>query len=1085
MSTLNLDPQQMEAVEHTDSDILVSASAGAGKTKVLVERLIKRCCIDRIPLDRILAVTFTQAAAGEMKNRVNARLQEELQNAVSEHHSDLQEWIESQMILIDSADITTIDSFCLTIIEKYCTVISLNPASSQHVLDDGEHDALLKDSFQIVLNDYELSHHKELLEVLNRFCQRSEDYDTLLEILIKISDHADASASPHEWFEKARSHAEMIQRLDQMPEDVLNSYDQSLHLILYSMRQDLKTMAVHSSDTDKLNKANAADSTASLCNALENLNALLEHRSYDLFTSCFYSMGELKSASDGKAEEYTAARKSFYANADALAKILYDSSIQISDHNDNVPLIHTLIDLAERTEAEFQHQKQINACMDFTDMERYALEILTANDNAVSLLYKKHFDEVMVDEFQDTSILQNRIIEMLAKPNTIFRVGDVKQSIYRFRQARPELMRSMLKDPKIYRITLKHNYRSRSNIVDFCNLLFARLMNAEGCQDHYDQEDTVSIGTDRQKLSKPCPIRFFNVDVHLNDETDIPEDSEDHSAETDRADEPPAAKTAKADCIAREILRLVREEGSSFSDMAVLLRSHNDKPILRQVFEHYHIPYDIDAREGFYHSDLCMTIRAVLTCMLNPADPVALLTAATSPLGGLSDQILAELKIRHGSVYQGIQKEHPELLDLLSQFREIARRDGLCALLNAIAASDCFYESLDSSQKSNFDFLFEKTVKLEQTRRSVYDLMDMMNASDNEKSSEAMSRSRDDQAVTVTTIHQSKGLQYKNVFLFSSSKSLNQEKSSDVMVDDSLCIGIRHMDMPYRTMRPTIDRLAIEYKDNLEDLEEYTRLLYVALTRAEERLYIVDTAAKKETVPGDRITLATLAERKGMSGLLRQTLQPIAGLYEVCTVGLEEAEPEAPLPEKYAAELPHYQGNVQTLSVSSTPSSAELTFLPDLDPDTHENGTRYGTLMHETLAELPNRLWTAEDLKDTDISDQDKQRILMFGSSDLYRKALTMEIHHEYPFYLERDGFRMHGVMDFAAIGEKEILLIDYKTDSAKPEEILNRYKDQLNAYRKALYIIYPGRSVSVYAWSLHHSKAILIPEEGEHCNEQ
>ncbi len=1081
MSTLNMDPQQKEAVEYTGQDILVSASAGAGKTRVLVERLIKRCCTDRIPLDRILAVTFTQAAAGEMKNRVNARLQEELQSAVSENDTDLKEWIESQMILIDAADITTIDSFCLTVIEKYCTVISLNPASSQHVLDDGEHDSLLKAAFEIVLDEYELSHHDELLAVLNRFSSRSEDYDTLLGILIKIINHADASEDPHLWFEEARHHAELIERLNQLPKDVLHCYEQSLNLAVSAMDQDLEQMADHAGDTEKLIKAKAMEITSSMSNALVNLKAQLKCQNYDMVRTCFYSLGDIKSAPDGKAVEYTDARKSFYKHAGDLAEILYDTSVQISDHNDNVPLVQTLIDLSEGTRTEFLHQKEIHVCMDFADMERFALEILTANDHAVSKLYQKHFDEVMVDEFQDTSTLQNKIIEMLAKPNTIFRVGDVKQSIYRFRQARPELMRSMLRDPHIHRITLEHNYRSKQNIVDFCNLLFAKLMNVEGCQDRYEDADTVSIGTDKQKLNKPCPIRFVNIDTEIVNDAEPPEDtSEENPADPSQNDEPPSAKKAKADYIAREILHLVREQGASFNDMAILLRSHTDKPILRQVFDEYHIPYDIDAREGFYHSELCCTVRSILTCMLNPADPVAMLTMVTSPLVGLSDQTLAELKIKHGSLYKGIQAEHHELLDLLNQYRSISRRDGLCALLDAIAMTDHFYEALDSNQKSNFDFLFEKTVKLEQSSHSVYDLVDMMNAADNEKSSEAMSRSRDDQVVTVTTIHQSKGLQYKNVFLFSSSKSLNQEKASDVMVDDSLYIGIKHMDIPYCTIRPTIDRLAIEYKDNLEDLEEYTRLLYVALTRAEERLYIVDTVSKNEVIPKERMTLAILAQRKGMSGLLRQALWPVENLYDVINVGLEEMNPEQPMPAKYVKHLPYYHGSAVSLSASFTPSSAELTSLPDLDLDTQENGTRYGTLMHETLADLPNRMWTIEDLDDSDVTDLDKKRILDFGSSDLYQKALTMEIHHEYPFYLEHDGMRMHGIMDFVAIGKKEILLVDYKTDNATEKEIFNRYKDQLNAYRHALNIIYPDKPVSVYAWSLHYSKSIFIPEEGE-----
>ncbi|MCH4208285.1 MAG: UvrD-helicase domain-containing protein [Solobacterium sp.] len=1070
MSTLNMDPQQLDAVNSCGKNILVSASAGAGKTRVLVERLIKRCIKDRIPLDRILAVTFTQAAAGEMKNRTAARLMEELRDVKDD---DQKQWIESQLILIDSAPITTIDSFCLTIIEKYCSVIGLDPAATQHVLDDGEHARILLDSYHAVLDRYDQDHHEALLDALCAYSARSEDYDTLLDILNKIMSHADSSANPAEWFAHARSASAEIQRLDQLPAGILDGFWNSLNLEFSGVEEALAQMFQEAQKSDKLSDPKQAVKLEGVSILVQNCRKLLDEHNYAMFRSVFFSFGEQKTPTDSKCESYTKARSRLYETAGKLARKLYDPFLLISDHNRNVPLIHTYLDLAELTRNEFLHKKKDLACMDFADMERFALEILQKNDCAVSLLYQQKFDEVMVDEFQDTSILQNEIIELLAKPGTIFRVGDVKQSIYRFRQAKPELMRSMLDDPDMLNITLEHNYRSKENIVSFCNLLFERLMNVPVCMDRYGSKDKVSIGTDKQKLKTPTPVRFVLVDTGPAPDHQAQPDPDSGDIPTESL----GSKEAKAAYIASEILRLVREENCSFQDMAVLVRSHHDKPILRQVFDKCHIPYDIDAREGFYHSILCETILAVLKCMLDPTDTVSMCTVLTSPIGDLSDSTLAEMKIAFGSLSKGVKADHPEFFEQLNSYRSICRTDGLCALLDAIAMTNHFYESLDSTQKSNFDYLFEKTVKLEQSSRSIYDLIELMDAPEDENSSEAMSRSRDDEVVNVTTIHQSKGLQYKNVFLFSTSLSVNQETKSPVMVDDDLYLGLKHVDFPYRTVRTTIDRIAVEYKDNREDLEEFTRLLYVALTRAEERLYIVDTGSELPQ-PSANITLSLLARRKGMSGLIKAALGPVRDLFTPSVIKLDSITPEAPLPAKHVSSLPYYNGKAEILSPSHTPSAFELTSLPDLDLNQAENGTRYGTLMHETLAALPNRLWTMEDLKDTELSDTDKEKILNFSSSDLYHEALNMEIHHEYPFYLEDHGARMHGVMDFVAIGEKGILLIDYKTDSASEAEIKHRYSDQLNAYRHALQFIFKGKPVTCYAWSLHSSSAILIPDQ-------
>jgi len=1055
MAGMKMDPQQDAAVNTVGSDILVSASAGAGKTRVLIERLIKRCVQDRVPLDRILAVTFTQAAAAEMKNRAARRLQECLQ-ASSDREE--QQWLQQQIILLDSADITTIDAYCLSLIQKHYSVIGLDPAMASNILDDGMHDQYLREAFRTVLAEAEAAQPEELRRALEICAPHSEDYDTLLSVLTAVISHADSSISPDAWFHDARVSAGRIRRLEDLPGPLLDAFYDDLQLRYDTCLEDFADMEQAAQESEKLMKKSADLKAAG--NLLKGCAPFLSQRSYDMFRTAFFAFGEqAKTPSDGSQKTYMDARKALFAHAGALAEQLYDSALLVSDHNDLVPLSLLLLDLAERTRTEFLAVKRSHACMDFADMERFALEILEKNDGAVARILQNSLDEVMVDEFQDTSLLQNLIITRLARPGTVFRVGDVKQSIYRFRQAKPALMRGLMQDASVRQITLEHNYRSKENVVSCCNALFSRLMNVPGCADRYETRDIVSIGTDRQKLSAPQPIQM----VLLSAPSD---EKEDQGAA--------AARMRKADWISGEILRLVREQGYSYEDVAVLVRSHHDKGVLRESFDRYGIPYDIDAREGFFRSPLCQTILGILHAMIDPNDPIALLTVLTSPFCGLSDAELAGMKIRHASMHEAVAAEHPELLQELQELRAIARGQGLAAMLSEIACRHSFYEALDEGQKANFDFLFEKAVKLEETSRSVHDLAAMMEASEQESSSEAITRGRDDKVVTVTTIHQSKGLQYRAVFLWGTGQNLAQENRDPVLVDDDLFLGIRHVDLPWHTVRTTVDRIAVAGKQNREDLEEFTRLLYVALTRAEERLYLVDS---EDSMRAERpaVTLPVLNARKGLTGLVLAAMNDVPDLFEIHHLLPQAVTKAPPLPSRYVKALPRYAGPQMILPPVMTPSETEMTFLPDLDPASDDGGKRHGTLMHEALAALPDRLWTAADLEPLELSAADRGHILAFGSSDLYREALGMEIHHEFPFYIETDRLRMHGAMDFVAVSESQVLLIDYKTDSVPPAEIARRYRDQLNAYRQALQILYPDHEIRVYAWSLHANDSVLI----------
>lgn len=1052
---MNMDVCQEKAVRSTGQNILVSASAGAGKTRVLVERLIKRCLEDHVGMDEVLAVTFTAAAAAEMKNRAAKAMQERLASADDPEQA---EWIRKQMILLDSADITTIDAFCLTIIQKYCSVIGLDPATAAQVMDDASVRKYQKAAFFRALQIYDEEHHDMIIALAEMFSPRSEDYETLQDMVNTIIKHAENSFDPEQWISNARLYAAPVRRLSQLPDEIQKYFYASYQLMLDTILFHYEDMLKYAPDSDKVMKK--IDDLTNTGNQLRNCRAYLEDRNYDMFRQSFYTFGEMYAVTpaDTKNIPYKNARDAFYKACDKLSGYLFDSSILLNDHNESAGFINALCDLASLTRRLFMEAKQQDACMDFSDMERYALDILNANDQAVSKLYRSRLKEVMVDEFQDTSVLQNEIIKLLAVPGTIFRVGDVKQSIYRFRQAKPSLMRSLMDDPDTLQITLEHNYRSTDTIVNYCNTLFRKLMNTQGCQDSYLERDTVSIGTEKQKATDGIPVRF----VLINDQEDAGEE------------ESPQKKELKAMWIAGEMKRMAEEEGRNWKDFAVLVRSHRDKPVLRSVFDRFGIPYDIDAREGFYNSILCSTIRSMLEWMQDRTNMTAGLAVLTSSFCGLDDTDLARLKTGYGKVLTGIEKLYPGIPEEMDELWSIACTYGISAFLTQIALRHHFYDTLPAKEKANFDYLFETAVILEQNQGTVYDLLERMQAGTDEKSSDAVSKGKDDQVVTVTTIHQSKGLQYPVVFLWSTEQAKFSDGSSPLLADDDLYLSIDHYDMPWRVKRPSIARIAASHKNNLEDIEEYSRLLYVALTRAEKHLIIVD-AVKKEQEYREQMTLPVLAARKGMSGLILSALHDLPGLFRIEHLDAENVSQPVQRYSDHVSELPHFRGEADYFAPVMTPSQTEFTSLPDLEMSRRKNNIAFGTRVHEIISGLPNRPWTAEDISPDGLTQEDVSHILAFSDSELYRKALTMYIYKEYPFYIENEAIRMHGVIDFYAVNETEVLLVDFKTDHTDMNTLVSRYSAQLNAYRTALEQIYPGHTVRACIWSLQNDSAVEI----------
>lgn len=1042
---MRFDKEQTQAIETTGTSILVSASAGAGKTGVLVARLIKRCVQDRIPLSRILAVTFTQAAAGEMKKRLARQLHEEYEAAAE---AESRQYLAEQLILLDTANITTIDSYCKTVIQKYCNVIGLNPAIADHVLSESEVERYRLKAFHQVATKLALDNPELFQQLLMFSSPRPEDIRSLFALCETIASHADSAVYPKRWLEKALHAAEPIKHFSDFPKDAIQSFFHYFQLKLETVEADLKTMLANAQEGKKIKPELLQEKEI----LLHNCQNALREKNYSLFCLSLDTLAVAKTAADSNAAVYSKARRHM---EDAIREMLarrYDEATLVRDNNAVSPLVQALIRLADAYRDRFIALKQADACMDFTDMERYALRILDANNGEVAAILRTRLDEIMVDEFQDTSVLQNAIIERIARKDTVFRVGDIKQSIYRFRQAKPDLMRSLMQNPDNRFITLRHNYRSKESIVRFTNKLFSACMNVDGLKNQYAAADQVTVGSSAQEEETPVPVIFAQVEAEKDDTESI------------------SNKERKSSWIARTIHEEMRNNPQlRFRDFAILIRGHADKTFLRSAFDRYGIPYDIDAREGFYHSRMAQTIRSFVHAVLDFEDNISLAAVLTSAMYNLTDEELALLKINGGSLNTGVRNLRPEVMADLEELRVTARDEGVRAFLSRLACMHDFIERQDEQERANYDFLFQMVCAGSIT--TLRQFINMLDEAQDESSSQALSKGADDDVVTVTTIHHAKGLQYRYVFLWSTMKNLFRDASGPIVVDDDLYVGARWIDTTWGAVRPTLPFIAVEHKNNLEDLDEFIRLLYVAVTRARDRLYIVDAVPPHFSKAP--LSLPMLNQRNGMSGLLLSVLDD-GELFQrkICSA---YAAPDGTCRSKETkAVLKCYEGPAIPLCTSFTPSGYEQSALPPLTLEKRSSGSDYGTFMHELIARLPNRLWTEADLQEPTLSRRDIEHVLAFGASSVYKKSLRMDIRKEFPFYVEEGKTILHGVMDFVALGEDNILLVDFKTDNADAATLRCRYERQLNAYRHALEHIY-RLPVEAYIWSLHNDMAVPI----------
>lgn len=861
--------EQQKVIDLRERNLLVSAAAGSGKTAVLVERIISKITQGENPvdIDRLLIVTFTNAAAAEMRERIGVAIEKKLSENPEDKH------LQRQQTLLYNAQITTIHSFCLFVIRNYFHRIDLEP--DFRIGEEGELKLLQGDVLDEVLERCYQADTPEFVQLSETLAVGKTD-EKLKETILTLYHFAMSDPWPKEWLSNCVKPYEVsdLQAFEQLP-----LYDAMLHYLKAITEQWASLMAQAVAISQEEDGPQMY--TAMLEQEQEMLEELLNCDSYQKLATVIQGMefgrlpGARKFAGDEKKKNYVQGlRNDIKESRKKLLEQFFflPPEEMIAQLSVNYPVIQELIRVTIAFMDAYAVKKQEKNMLDFNDMEHFALKILveeeTREPSATALELKKQFEEVMVDEYQDSNYVQETILRAVAGTQNMFMVGDVKQSIYRFRMARPELFMEKYDtysdgDSENQKIDLHKNFRSRPEVLQSVNEIFFSIMHKDLGNVEYDKQAALYPGATFEEEENPT---MFCTEVLVADPADFALTGESEDAE--------------AIMIAGKIKQLIKEQlvtdkqtgklrPAEYRDMVILLRglsSHG--PRMVEVLKGHGIPALAAVGTGYFSTTEVQTVLNFLRILDNPRQDIPLTAVLKSGIGQLSDEELAKIRIqyREGAFYQGVfsyaedgedkelQEKLKAFLSMLSELRKRIPDTPIHELLYQIMDETGYLDyvyALPGGQirRANLEMLLEKAVAYESTSyHGLFHFIRYINQLQKYEVDfgEAEEESSEN-AVRLMTIHKSKGLEFPIVFVAGMGRQLNQQDIRNRMVlHPQYGIGLDITDLKRRVRMPSLTRQILARQIQMENAGEELRVLYVALTRAKEKLILTGTLKKAE-----------------------------------------------------------------------------------------------------------------------------------------------------------------------------------------------------------------------------------------------
>ncbi len=860
--------EQQQCINDHGGTLLVSAAAGSGKTSVLVQRILRKVTNEENPtdIDRLLVVTFTKAAAAEMKQRISA----ELTKCIAQRPRDLR--LQRQQLALPRAAISTVDSFCSSLIRDNAYLLDISPKFK--VAEQQQLVLLRREALQETLDDRYRQQDPAFLELATMLSNGKND-TLLMSTVERIYDFIQSHPYPEQWL----SQTETI-------------YDDSLPI-----RDTLWGKLILTQLTDTLHACvQLLHSAAALCEgdsvlcdkylpSLQTDEVLFRNLAEDVgsglpWDDCFARIQALKltplspvrNCTDETAKQrITALRDEVRSQLESLGKLFCGTEEQCrQDLRDTREVILSLYETVRRFSRCFAEKKQAQNLLDFSDIEHYALKLLTEEDEngghrptALARELAQQYDEIMVDEYQDTNATQDALFSALSREESnLFYVGDVKQSIYGFRQAMPELFLNRRNAYAPYSgnqypatITLGNNFRSRREVTDSVNFLFRQLMTEQTSGICYDEREELvcSAPSYEEKAG-------YETECLILDGTQL-------KAENMERDIAEARVIAQRIRHCKETLYISDKEGArpaQYGDFCILLRNKKGHAAAyREELERQGIPVLFDSDNGFFDTAEIRLALSLLRCVDNPLLDIPLTAVMLSPLYGFTPDDLAQIRLfRPAScLYISVcaARQNTENRDLAARCREFLHHLDLYRTLAASVTVDTLLRRLyedtalpehmgarigGAARRENLQLLHDHCRRFEQNGfrglSAFIRYVDRLREQGADLAGASSTTGGD--AVRILSIHGSKGLEYPVVFLAGLGSQFNRESlTADLLLHPSLGAGIKRRDPVTFNHYVTLPHRGLSLAIRNDSRAEELRILYVAMTRAREKLYLILT----------------------------------------------------------------------------------------------------------------------------------------------------------------------------------------------------------------------------------------------------
>ena len=865
--------EQQDAITDRGHSLIVCAAAGSGKTAVLVERIVQLIC-EGCPVDNMLVVTFTNAAASEMRQRIG----DALGKAAAQNPA-----LSDQLMALPRASISTLHRFCGNLLREHFHALGIDPAF--RIADEQECGVLARQAMEDALYACYETADADFMA-----CDACYTQEEITEIAGRIYTYMMTRPDPWAWLDRA------VETLSAPAEELGDSG--AVQMLLESARDQiallreeaLATLALCRGEGSPMHyEAACAEDVslvANLCDAAARGYNSLAH---ELTHVSFAALGR-KKKTDVFSEEIAEAVK---ARREALKKNIKNLTEQFALSLDDAahdlrmtqaPLRGFAV-LLRTYDALYSAARRQRGVMNFNDLEHLALKALEREDVRRALYDQYRF--VFVDEYQDSSAIQEAILGAFTREDGQFCVGDVKQSIYRFRQAEPALFldkaaRYDREDmPLARRIDLQRNFRSRANVLAGVNSVFEMIMRADVTEIGYDAREQLIPGLPQREDDPPLELHIL-YRAKGEDTPEEPEETEeDASADDSAANERELAAIEREALIAcariRELVgtpfydaKSGSERPLAYRDMAILMRvSRGLAPLVADILQQEGIPAFCDAGEGYFDMPEIRAVMALLAAIDNGAKDVPLLAALRGPAGGLTDAQLADIRIHTPDAkipfYEAVRRYMAEVDDetaallrafdaRLARWRLCARHQGMDTLIGRIYSETGFVAQAGAlpggaSRQANLHLLISRARSYMQSQggslTGFLRYAQKLQAGGDSMSASAIGESED--VVRIMTTHKSKGLEFPVVFVLGMGRKMNtQTTRARVLVDGDLGVGLPCVDTALSSERDTLLRRAMRISAAQQQLAEEVRILYVAMTRARERLILIGEAGAEE-----------------------------------------------------------------------------------------------------------------------------------------------------------------------------------------------------------------------------------------------